>query len=184
MKKLVLLGDSIRLIGYGTKLPALAENEYEVWQPTENCRWSGYTFRMLHDHKDAIADADVIHWNNGIWDVCNYFGDGAFTPIDVYVQYLKRIAKRLLTITDKVIFATTTPVTFPNTNCDPALIEQYNAAAVEALSEMGVIINDLHSFVKANMDSFIKEDGVHLNELGCEECAKQVLQKIRSVDIG
>ena len=31
MKKLVLLGDSIRLIGYGTRLAEIMSDEYEVW---------------------------------------------------------------------------------------------------------------------------------------------------------
>ena len=182
MKKLVLFGDSIRLIGYGTKLPALAEKEYEVWQPTENCRWCSYTFRLLHDYRNEIQDADVIHWNNGIWDVADYFGDGPFVSVEEYVEYMKRIAKRLLSITDKVVFSTTTPTRAPNVHSKNERIEQYNAAVVGPLSEMGVVINDLNGFVNANIDAFLKEDGCHLNDFGSEECAKMILEKIRSID--
>ena len=38
MKKVVLLGDSIREIGYGTKVPELLKDEFTVWQPEENWR--------------------------------------------------------------------------------------------------------------------------------------------------
>ena len=38
MKKVVLLGDSIRQIGYGKKVAALLEPDYTVWQPDDNCR--------------------------------------------------------------------------------------------------------------------------------------------------
>ena len=110
MKKLVLLGDSIRLIGYGAKLAELLSDEYETWQPEDNCRWADYTYRMLFDYRDNIADADVIHWNNGHWDICDLFGEGPFTPLNQYVEDMVRIAKKLLKITPNVIFATTTTV--------------------------------------------------------------------------
>ena len=54
MKKLVLLGDSIRLIGYGTRLAEIMSDEYEVWQPEDNCRWADYTYRMLSDKASEI----------------------------------------------------------------------------------------------------------------------------------
>ena len=43
MKRVVLLGDSIRLIGYGTKVPELLGDGYEVWQPEDNGRFAQYT---------------------------------------------------------------------------------------------------------------------------------------------
>ncbi len=49
MKKVVLLGDSIRLWGYGTKVPELLGKDYEVWQPEDNCRFVKYTLRGLFD---------------------------------------------------------------------------------------------------------------------------------------
>ena len=47
MKKVVLLGDSIRLWGYGTKVPEMLGEDYEVWQPEDNCRFVKYTLRGL-----------------------------------------------------------------------------------------------------------------------------------------
>ena len=43
MKKIVLLGDSIRQIGYGTKVPEMLGTDFSVWQPSDNCRFAEYT---------------------------------------------------------------------------------------------------------------------------------------------
>ena len=70
MKKIVLLGDSIRLWGYGTRVPEMLGEEYEVFQPEDNCRFAKYTLRMVFDLKAQIEGSEVIHWNNGHWDLC------------------------------------------------------------------------------------------------------------------
>ena len=93
MKKVTLLGDSIRMIGYGkTVAEALNKDGVEVFQPEENCRFSKYTLRMLFDYKDQIAGSDVIHWNNGLWDVSDLFGDGQFSSTEEYCENMLRIA--------------------------------------------------------------------------------------------
>ena len=179
MKKIVLLGDSIRLIGYGERLAELLSDEYEVWQPEDNCRWADYTYRMLSDHADKIAGADVIHWNNGHWDICDLFGDGSFTSVENYVKALTRVAKRLQTVTDKIIFSTTTPVTPHLSYENNEKIKIYNEAAVKALSEMGIVINDLYSFVEPHIDEYFKDDNIHLNDAGSEACAKEIHEFIK-----
>lgn len=40
MKKVTLLGDSIRQIGYGTRVPQLLGSKFEVFQPEDNCRFA------------------------------------------------------------------------------------------------------------------------------------------------
>ena len=55
MKKITLLGDSIRL-GYGAKVLALLGDNYEVFQTEDNCRFAKYTLRMIYDCKDQIAE--------------------------------------------------------------------------------------------------------------------------------
>ena len=182
MKKLVLLGDSIRLIGYGQSLAEKLSDKYEVWQPEDNCRWADYTYRMLSDHAESVKGADVIHWNNGHWDICDLFGDGSFTSVENYVKAMTRVAKRLLTITDKVIFSTTTPVTERLTYENNERIKKYNAAVVPALRELGIIINDLYAVVEPHIEEYIKEDNIHLNEIGSEACATQIADLIRSLD--
>ena len=183
MKKVVLLGDSIRLIGYGTKVPKLLEGSYKVWQPSDNCRFASYTLRMLYDYREELKGADIIHWNNGLWDECNLFGDTSFTPIDVYTDTLKRIASYLKKITDKVIFATTTPVTANSAHNRNETISQFNRSAVSALEPMGIKINDLYNLVLPKIDIYIrKDDNIHLTEEGILACAEQVADCIRKAD--
>ena len=56
MKKVVLLGDSIRLIGYGPKVPEMLGDEYTVFQSEDNCRFVKYTLRCLFDWREDIKD--------------------------------------------------------------------------------------------------------------------------------
>ena len=180
MKKIVLLGDSIRLIGYGQKVPELLGDEFSVWQSTDNCRFASYTLRMLFDNRADIEGADVIHWNNGLWDECALFDDGSFTPIDTYVATMVRIAKLLLTMGKRVIFATTTPVSPDKPYNDNKRIAAYNAAIVPILKDMGIIINDLHTTVSQDIPNYICDDLIHLSPAGIDVCAAQVADAIKS----
>ena len=182
MKKVVLLGDSIRLIGYGPKIPEMLGNDYKVWQSEDNCRFVKYTPRCLFEWREDIMDADIIHWNNGLWDTSTgLFDDGAkpFTSEEEYVANMLRVASELLKITPNVIFATTTPVhpEYPyNSN---AVIERYNAVLVPKLEAMGIRINDLHSIIVPDIAAHICEDQIHLSAVGARLCAEQVVRVIK-----
>lgn len=182
MKKVTLLGDSIRQIGYGTKVPAMLGEEYEVFQPEDNCRFVKYTLRCLFDWRDDIKDADIIHWNNGLWDTSvSLFDDGGkpFTGEEEYVENMLRVASELLKITPNVIFATTTPVNPEYQYNSNAVIEQYNAVLVPKLQALGIKINDLHALVAPNIPEYICEDMLHLSEAGAALCAQQVVKMIK-----
>lgn len=181
MKKVVLLGDSIRLIGYGLKVPEYLGSEYEVWQPEDNCRYAAYMFRMLIDFKDKIEGADIIHWNNGLWDLIDELGDGPFSSVETYVTIMKRIASNLLKLGKKVVFATITPVTAAHYGIKNENVAKYNAALVPELEAMGVIINDLNAVVTPHIDTFIrKDDNIHLTDEGIDVCAKHVANFIKA----
>lgn len=180
MMKVTLLGDSIRMIGYGKLVPKLLGNKYEVYQPSENCRYAKYTLRGLFEWKEEMAGSRIIHWNNGLWDICNLFDDGCFSTEDEYVTNMLRIADILISRYDKVIFATTTPVTQENMYNKNKNIERYNQVIVPLLKEKGVIINDLYSVVAKDVDRYIrKDDAIHLTDEGIEVCAKKVADCIR-----
>ena len=180
-KKVVLLGDSIRLIGYGKPVSDALSDEYEVWQPEENCRYAKHTLRMLWDHGKHIRDCDVIHWNNGLWDICDIFGDGTFTSLEEYVDTMCRIARLLTQRSRVVIFATTTPVREGHPYNDTAEIARYNEALVPRLREIGVVINDLFATVAEDTERYILEsDKIHLSSEGIAVCARQVEEIIRS----
>ena len=96
MIKVTLLGDSIRMIGYGIEVPALLREQFEVFQPNDNCRFAKYTLRGLFDWESNMAGSQIVHWNNGLWDICNLFGDGMFTSESEYVENMLRIADILI----------------------------------------------------------------------------------------
>ena len=113
--------------------------------------------------------------------------DHIHTPLPLYLEHQCRIAQILGTRTDRLIFATTTPVAGdmaaakrprPRTNDD---IGAYNRAAHAMLEPMGVEINDLFSLIyPKRVELLSKEDLVHLEPEGAELCARQVAKVLRS----
>lgn len=178
--KITLLGDSIRRIGYGKLVPQLLGDDFEVFQPDDNCRFAKYTLRGLFDWDKQMVGSRIVHWNNGLWDICNLFGDGAFSSEAEYVENMLRIADILLKKYDKIIFATTTPVSPENIYDKNSVIERYNQIIVPKLRAKGVIINDLYSLVAADIERYISEDKIHLSDEGALLCAEQVARIIRS----
>ena len=73
MMKITLLGDSIRQ-QYSFRVKNLLGSDFDVWEPKENCRFSQYTLRGLFDWAEKMEGSEVVHWNNGHWDVCRLFG--------------------------------------------------------------------------------------------------------------
>lgn len=156
MKKIVLIGDSIRM-GYDKYVKEALDGVAEVYYPGENCRFAQYTLRFLSDWKSKgewPTDVDLVHWNAGLWDVCEMFGEGPISSIEHYTEMIARIDKRirLLFPNAKVVFATSTAVreegysgNFRRYN---ATIERYNAAALETLAGTDTVINDLYAHTK------------------------------------
>lgn len=178
--KIVLFGDSIRLpnSGYGRLVEErLTKNGHVVFQPTDNCRFSKNLLRMIHDLKEEIKDADIIHFNVGHWDHTIIFEDGKpFTPIEEYENNLRRIVYLLKRITPNIIFATTTPTrATDNTN---QRIEKYNEVAIQIMKEENVEINDLYHLVLPQLDICISDDRVHPTEKGKEIMGEQVIRYI------
>lgn len=180
MKKIILLGDSIRLIGYGQRVSEIltADHDCEIWQPDDNCRFASYTLRMCFDYQAQMKGADVIHFNCGLWDLCDIFGDGAFTPMDEYVRLVTRIARILKTYAPVVIFATTTPPAPQMWGHDVERVRSYNAAVTEALTAEGVYINDLFTPVYEQIDTMICDDLIHLSDKGIDTCTERVIAAI------
>jgi lysophospholipase L1-like esterase len=179
MKKIILLGDSIRL-SYGNRVRELLGEGYAVWQPEDNCRFAAYTLRMLFDYKAQLEGADVIHFNCGLWDMCDLFGDGPFTPLEVYVEQMVRIAKILKTYAPVVIFATTTPPSPKMWGHDLDRVRAYNAAAMAALEPLGILFDDLFTPVAEDIDRMISEDYLHASPYGVEILANRVADCIKA----
>ena len=182
--KVILFGDSIRLIGYGPAVPALLGDEYEVWQPESNGKFVSNVLRDLFDMADQIEKADIVHFNSGEWDICELFDDGPFTPLDFYVSQILRIADILLSRGKKVIFATTTPVRPENRHNRTDVIARYNAAVVPLLEKKGVMINDLYTVVAQDIYGNVCDDTIHLSPAGIKLCAQSTADAIRKAANG
>ena len=101
-----------------------------------------------------------------------------------YCETILHIARYLLAKYKVVIFATTTPVCITHPDLTNDRIRQYNALVVPRLKETGIIINDLHTLVAADIDRYIREDDmIHLTENGIAVCAQQVANAIRAANL-
>ncbi len=181
--KVTLLGDSIRLAGYGKIVPKLLGAEFDVYQPSENCRFAKYTLRGLFEWEGQMAGSKIVHWNNGLWDTCNLFNDGNFCSKDEYLADVLRIAKLLIKRYDKVIFATTTPVNPKQPHNNNSVIKEYNDYVVPHLEKLGVVINDLYSVVYPHIDEYICDDLIHLTDAGIKACGEQVSKIIKETAV-
>lgn len=182
--KVMLIGDSIR-VSYQSRVREILGDRANVQGPAENCRFAAYTLFSLSTWVPD-SDYDVIHWNNGQWDVC-YMPDGRIhTPLPVYLDLEQRIAHILQRKAKRVIFATTSPVhedmfrTAVVNGRKNQDIQAYNAAAEETLSAMGVEINDLHAPLVQDVAKYISQDKVHLTPAGVDLCAGLVAERIIS----
>jgi len=178
MKKIILLGDSIRL-SYQRRVTELLGDGYTVWGPDDNGRFASYTLRMLYDYREQLKGADLIHFNCGLWDMCDLFGDGPFTSPEVYVEQMVRIAKILKTYAPVVVFAATTPPSPRMWGHDLERVRAYNAAAMAALEPLGVLFNDLFTPVAEDIDHMISEDLLHASPFGVEVLANRVADCVK-----
>jgi len=181
MTKISFLGDSIRM-QYAPRVKERLGEGYDVFYPSENCRFSKYALRGMWDWKEGMKGSRIVHWNNGLWDICDIFGDGLFTSKEEYVANMLRVADILLSRHEIVIFATTTPVRPENPHNKNEWIEDYNAALVPLLKEKGIIINDLYPLVAADIPRYVSDDLIHLSEEGIELCADAVEKAVRDAE--
>ncbi len=182
MKKILLIGDSIRL-SYREEVAKLLTHRAEVTGPDDNCRFSAYTLFNLSTWAPE-NDYDVIQWNNGQWDTCYMLDGKIHTSLEAYLDLQMRIAAILRNKTKRLIFATTTPVwseqfsscsIHPRRNDD---ISEYNRAVTDQLGKQGVEIIDLHSYIFTNIKKYISEDMVHLTDEGVQLAANCVANNI------
>jgi len=183
MKKIVLIGDSIRM-GYCKYVSDALANAATVHYPNENCRYAVNVLRFAHDWKKKGEwgdDVDLVHWNAGLWDTLELFDDGPLTPVAYYKELIARIDKRLRLIFPKakMIFATSTSVQEERYGADirrhNSTIEEYNAAAISALADTDTVINDLYK-VSLDCTELHRSDATHFNTpLGTEHIGGAVI---------
>ena len=191
MKRVLLIGDSIRSF-YREEVKNLLGEEYEVYSPNENCRFSIYGLNSLRFWLEQFPDADIIHFNFGLWDTAIlYKEDGCFTSLEQYLITMKTILRELKKTGAKIIFATTTPVhdekcklegPIPPSHRNEDII-LYNQAILKAFVDEDILINDLHSLMYSEKEKYLLPDMIHPNADGVKLLGKAVADMIRSIKI-
>ena len=189
--KVLLIGDSIRMF-YQNEVTMQLGEEYEVYAPKENCRFSSYVLNSLRFWLNEFPTPDVIHFNAGLWDTAIlYREDGCFTCVDEYVKNMRSILRELKNTGATVIFATTTPVSdekkalcgpMPPAHRNEDVIK-YNEAVLKTFSEEDVVINDLFSPMYPKRDEYLSEDMIHPNEEGVRLLGGLVAKAIKDVGV-
>lgn len=186
MKKIVLIGDSIRK-GYDRYTKMAFEDVAEVYYPKDNCRFAAYTLRFLRDWKNQFEcgeDVDCVHWNVGLWDSLIMALDGEhLTPIGIYEYYLERICNAIKKLfpSAKVIFATSTPVQeelFLQNKRYNKDIEEYNSVAIRMAKKHGFEINDLYALTKDAPKSYHSDLTHYYTKEGTKLITDQVVRCI------
>ncbi len=191
MKKVLLLGDSIRM-GYDEYVKELLKDTCEVcYDDEDNGRFTSYTLWQANQFFKEYGIFDVVHWNNGYWDMnVEAPMTDAMHPVDEYVHFLKRIIGEIRRNGAQIIFATTTPVlekgsAMDNTGTgmeisyDNNWVTQYNDAAKKLMAQENITVNDLYALTLKGENYYKCEDKLHLTEEGYRLCAEQAAQLIK-----
>ncbi len=192
MKRVLLLGDSIRM-GYDSFVKELLDGEFEVfYDDNDNGRFAAYTLWQANQFFKNVGHFDVVHWNNGYWDM--HIEPPMTTPIHPvheYVHFLGRTLDEIRRNGAVPIFATSAPI-LPEEDAATVMQEginrtfyknewvlEYNKAAVDFMRSEGVAVNDLYSLCLESPTFYKTPDLLHLTEAGYRRCAEQTANAIR-----
>ena len=190
MKKVLLLGDSIRM-GYQNDVKELLAGEYEVLCPEDNGRFAAYTLWQANQMFKWNPDIELVHFNNGYWDMnIEAPMTEPIHPVEEYVSFLRRIVALCRQCGAKVVFATTVPIleagaAGDNTGVEGTInysnewVKAYNTAAVEVMAELDVPVDDLYALCMEDDRRYKCEDLLHLSAEGSRRCARQVAEYVR-----
>ena len=192
MKKVILIGDSTAVgssvsVGYGPYLREMLAGSAHVFLPVENCQDTRFTSSCLTElfYPGLLATADVIHWNNGLWDVLHFLGNPRnVVPLNNYTKLVEKIYASLRSVNPeaKIVFATTIPVVEFDADGGSyrkhSEIEEYNAAVKKLFAGRDIVINDLYEVCKDFDASNWTRDCVHLTDessrILAERCASVI----------
>ncbi len=191
MKKVLILGDSIQMYYQQYVKEYIGEEVELFFDPTDNGRFTNYTYWQLNQFYRLHGNFDIVHFNNGYWDM-NVEAPMTtnLNEIPDYVRGLEKIVQYVQSKGGKVIFATTCPIfksgqMFDNTGVnslflvDNQVVINYNNAAKELMKKYNVEINDLYETLLKGPNYYKCDDWLHLNDEGCRICGKQVAEIIK-----
>ena len=176
-KKILLLGDSRRM-GYEPFVRELLKEEAEVYGPSENGRWAGYTLNSLRFWLNDFPTPDIVHWNCGLWDLGDDYHIGR--PFSLPEEYESAVERTVIVLRKlfpgvKIIFATTMPTTDPDTTG----IQAYNGIIRKVAEKHDIPVDDLFATMHDKMVTYDRGDHLHLSDEGNAIVAAQVADAIR-----
>ncbi len=186
MKKIILIGDSIR-IGYQEVVREELAGKAEVWAPEANGGDSRNVLARLSEWV-LSRQADVVHVNAGLHDVKRPFGaQENAVPLAEYRRNVQAILERIDRDSKaRPAWALTTPVNqkwhherkgFDRFEED---VLAYNRAAMEVCQELGVPVDNLFEVVMdAGRDRLLSPDGVHFTDDGYHLLGQAVARAVR-----
>ncbi len=180
MKKILLLGDSIRL-NYAPYVYRKLGDKAEIVWPEDNCRFAKYTLHELPGWLKTYGTPDIVHWNNGLWDLHHYNGREPLTDLTEYVRDLEKVANILKATGAQVIFATCTTASPQNPEWNNEEVSTYNAAAVRLMERLSIPVNNLHSVTKGHEDLCICDDLIHLTPQGIKLVGEKVVETLEKL---
>ena len=192
MKRVLLLGDSIRL-GYEPFVRELLTDKAHVLAPIENCQ---HTVHHLMNFWNWVAPVqpDIIHLNAGLWDTRRVTPGGPdnIIPVEIYARNVRRLVELIREHTRaRLLWATTTPVNMAdyvrgnaqrgNAGRHGPDIATYNSAALDIMRELHVPVNDLHDYVvRTGPATLLADDGIHYTPIGYAKLAAEVAQALQA----
>ena len=181
MKKIVLIGDSVRK-GYDRYVKMAFEGVARVYYPEENCRFASYVIRMIDNWKTEMNcgdDVDLVHFNAGLWEDLILIDGKHHTPLSEYGEHIDRLCGmfKILFPKAKLFFATSTPVLdHPiRFNSDT---EKYNALAARIVKSHGGEINDLYAVANGCPPEYFSDNTHMYTVKGTELLASAVIRML------
>ena len=191
MKKVVLCGDSI-CEWYSQYVAKELEGVCEViYSNEQNGRFASFSLSKLNGLlAEAGGKVDLVHFNNGYWDMTSLINGEMMHPIPEYLHFLKRIIDLSRFAGAKVAFATTTPLidaveaedntgTGVTISARNEVVIEYNNAAKALMKTEGVAVNDLYEFCIKHPTCYKCEDLLHHSHEGNLACAKVIADFIK-----
>lgn len=188
LPRALIIGDSISG-GYTNAVIKELAGKVETYRIPGNGEWTGTGVKKI-DEWLGEKKWDVIHFNWGLWDIYGWEYAKEDRSPKAYAERLEILVARLKKTGAKLIWATTTPVCpAPEQTMlkrfktevliSPELEKEYRDAALEVMKKHGVQVNDLHTFIKPDLEKFSPAPSdVHFTDAGSSHLAKEVSKAI------
>jgi len=191
MPKVLLAGDSISF-GYGPKVAEILRGTFEVQNLPAN---GGTSANLLAHLEDWMVKPcfDIVHLNCGLHDIAiEREAKRHRVPPTLYRENVERIVLRLRKQTPAVLaWATTTPVIYRRHRSHKDFdrregdVVRYNRIASRIMARHQVLVDDLHRVVEQfGRGACIREDGVHMTDLGNDLLARSVADFLSHLGTG